>query len=68
MDFQTLLTNQFVKGFISGVLVAAAVDFKAFQSFKTLDEFAAYSWRVAAFRWLQGGVLGAVSAAGLNQF
>lgn len=60
------LQHPLVKGALSGFLSAAAIDFVAFRNFKTLDEFASYSWAVAGFRWIQGAVVGAVTAAGLG--
>jgi hypothetical protein len=52
------LNNPLVRGAFSGFLAAAVIDFQAFRKFKTVDEFAAYDWRVAGFRWAQGAVIG----------
>ena len=52
------------KGALSGLLGAAAVDFQAFRSWKSFNDAHNYQWAIAAWRWLQGAVVGAVSAAG----
>ena len=48
-------------GATAGFVAAAVVDFGAFRSFKSLDEALAYNWKLAAFRWFQGVVSGALS-------
>ena len=60
------LHHPLVAGALSGALAGAAVDISAFRSFKNFDEFASYAWGVAAFRWVQGAVFGALAAAGLG--
>ncbi len=60
------LHNPLVAGAISGALAGAAVDIAAFRAFKTIDEFAAYSWATAAFRTVRGAIFGAMAAAGLG--
>lgn len=52
-------------GAVSGALAAARTDFQAFQSWKSVNDATTYSWGVAAWRWFQGAVVGAVSGAGL---
>lgn len=60
------LANPLVRGALSGALAAAVVDLHAFREWKTFYEFTNYNWGVAAFRWFQGGVMGAFAAAGLG--
>jgi hypothetical protein len=60
-----VLANPYVRGAISGFLAAAVVDFHAFMRWQSFEECATYSWKIAAFRWVQGAVAGAVAAAGL---
>jgi hypothetical protein len=60
------LANPIVRGALSGLLAAALVDIHSFRTFKNVDEFAAYDWRLAGFRWFQGAVAGAIAAAGLG--
>jgi len=57
-----------LKGAIGGILSAAMVDFAAFRAWKKWEEARTYDWKLAAFRWLQGGLVGAATAAGLGAF
>lgn len=59
-----VLASPIVKGALAGLLGAAAVDFSAFRSWRTLDSALKYDWKVAGWRWLQGAVVGAVGATG----
>lgn len=52
-----------VQGAIGGWLVAARVDYEAFKHWQSFDEAKAYNWKVAAWRWLQGAIIGAVTLA-----
>lgn len=61
-----LLNQPIVKGALAGLLSAAAVDIQAFRAFKSLNDLVAYSWGLAAFRWAQGAIVGALTAAGLG--
>lgn len=61
-----MLENKFVQGAIAGFLSAAVVDFAAFRAWKSFREATTYDWRTAAWRWLQGIVVGVVTAAGLE--
>lgn len=54
------------QGAISGLVSAAAVDYHAYTKFKSPDEFIAYDWRIALFRWSQGIVGGLLTGAGLS--
>ena len=65
MDLHTILSLPLVRGAIAGILTAAVVDFHAFQNWKNFDEALHYDWRLAAFRWFQGAVMGALTGAGL---
>ena len=66
MDFQALITNPIVKAAVAGVLVAAAVDFQAFRSWKSFSDIETYAWKLALFRWVQGAVVGALTAVGFG--
>ena len=51
-----------VRSILTGVLVAAAVDFQAFRSWQSWDDAASYGWGVAAWRWCLGGVVGCLTS------
>lgn len=69
MDFLTaVFQSHLTQGAISGFLAAAAVDFQAFRAWKSFDDAKAYSWSTATFRWVQGAVVGFITAAGLGAF
>jgi hypothetical protein len=55
-----------LRGALTGVVSAAAVDFHAFRACKNYDEFVKYDWRTAAFRWVQGAVVGAVTSVSVE--
>jgi hypothetical protein len=59
-----VLASPITKGAVSGLVSAAAVDLQAFRSWKSFSDAVSYNWRVAAWRWLQGAILGALGAAG----
>lgn len=61
-----ILQNRIVMGAVAGVLTAALVDFNAFRAWKTFHDVSTYQWSTAAFRWLQGAIVGAITATGLN--
>jgi hypothetical protein len=70
MSFLDLLSaifhNRLTQGAIAGFLSAAATDFQAFRSWKSFQDAASYSWGTAMFRWVQGAIVGFVTAAGLG--
>lgn len=51
-------------GAIGGAVAAGVVDYHAFLTWKSFRDVQSYSWGTAAFRWLQGGVSGAVVGLG----
>jgi hypothetical protein len=53
-------------GALSGLLTAAAVDYQTFRAWHTIDEIRTFDWRTALFRWAQGAVTGAITAAGVS--
>lgn len=61
----TLGHNPIVRGAFIGALAAANIDFQAFRAWKSFDDWWTYSWSLAVFRWSQGAVLGALTAAGI---
>lgn len=63
---KTLLANPIVAGAISGILAAAVVDVHAFLTWKRFQDVATYDWGTAVFRWVQGAVAGALTAAGMH--
>jgi len=66
MHLTDLLHNPIARGALSGLMAAAAVDLHAFLAWKSVEEFTSYSWKTAAFRWVQGAVAGAITAAGFG--
>lgn len=66
-QFLTLLGHSpLFHGAITGALAAAAVDLKAFQTWKSFKDAEQYSWSVALFRWLQGAGIGFITAVGIG--
>lgn len=63
---QEALHSAIGRGALSGLAAAAAADFAAFRAWKSFDDALNYQWRVALFRWCQGAVVGAATAAGLG--
>ena len=62
MDFLVYLWhNAYIRGALVGVLVAARVDYVAFKAMQAPAEVLAYDWKIAAWRWFQGAVIGAIS-------
>lgn len=57
-----MLTN-ILLGALVGWGVAARVDYLAFASWKNHNEALSYDWALAVWRWVQGAVIGAVTAA-----
>jgi hypothetical protein len=66
MSFTDLMQNHIVQGAINGVMAAAVIDLQAFRNWKSFNDAAEYQWGTAAFRWFQGAVVGALTAAGLG--
>lgn len=62
--FSTILHSGFVHGATAGLLTAAAVDFQAFRGWKSFSDAHSYAWSLALFRWLQGAVIGGLTALG----
>jgi hypothetical protein len=60
------LTALVLKGAAAGLIAALATDLGSFKSWKSFDDALSYDWKVAAFRWIQGAVLGALSALGVG--
>ena len=60
------LQHSVVRGALTGIVAAAAVDYAAFRSWKSFADARGYSWSVAAFRWVQGAITGALAALGLD--
>ena len=61
-----LLQSPLFKGALAGLISAALVDFAAFRSWDSFDDLKTYRWKTALFRWVQGAVVGLVTAAGLG--
>ena len=64
MDYYVILPV--LKAALSGVLVAASADIKAFRSWKSYEEARTYDWRVAAWSWFQGAVVGVLAYYGVG--
>ena len=62
----TWLQNGIVRGAIAGAVAAASVDIAAARAWKSFSDVHSYQWGLAAFRWAQGAVFGALTAAGLG--
>ena len=52
-------------GILGGILTAARVDYAAFKAWHSWADLRSYSWSVASWRWTQGAIIGAATAAGL---
>lgn len=63
---QAIMQSPYIHGALTGLLAAAATDLHAFRSWQSFHDAASYNWDVAAWRWLQGAVLGTAGAAGLG--
>lgn len=55
-----------VQGALSGFAIAASVDYVAFRKWKRWEDFRAFDWDVATFRWFQGVIVGAATAIGFG--
>ncbi len=55
-----------VAGALGGALTAAKTDFDAFRKWQSFHDAEVYCWSVAAWRWVQGAIVGAVTGAGLS--
>lgn len=62
----TFVHTPYGTGAISGLTVAIAGDYHAFQSWKSWDDAVKYSWSTATFRWVQGVIIGAVGTTGIS--
>ena len=51
---------------LTGLLAAATVDLAAFRRWKRWEDAARYSWKTASFRWVQGMVVGGLTALGID--
>ena len=51
---------------LMGAVSAAAVDYHAFTTWHSFKDVEGYNWGVAAFRWVQGAVVGVVAGLGLG--
>lgn len=54
-------------GAAGGALTAARVDYSSFKGWKSFSDAYRYEWNLAAWRWLQGAIVGAITAGGLTQ-
>ena len=61
----TIWHSPLAHGALTGVIAAAAVDYHAFTTWKSFHDLATYDWPTAIWRWIQGGVVGLIGAAGL---
>jgi hypothetical protein len=66
-EFLTAIGHStYAHGALVGAVAAAGVDFQAFRSWKNFHDAEQYSWSTAIFRWIQGAVLGVVTAVGIG--
>lgn len=66
MDWTEVVKHPVVHAGITGLITAAASDLQAFRSWKSFDDAQQYNWKIAAWRWFQGTVLGALTGIGLT--
>lgn len=66
MDITWITHTHVFHGVVSGIGAAAMVDYHAFKNFKSVHEAATYDWGTAVFRWVQGAVVGGVTAGVLG--
>lgn len=66
MDWIAIVHSAAFRGAISGVIAAATVDLHAFLQWQSFYEVTQYRWSLAAFRWLQGAVTGAIGGSGYS--
>ena len=64
MTWTDFVHNAVVRGAATGALGAAWVDFAAFRKWSSFEDALHYQWGLAIWRWFQGAVIGAVTAAG----
>ena len=62
----TLWHLPLIHGAMLGWGVAARLDYVAFKSWKSADEAWKYDWKLAAWRWFQGAVIGAGGESGFS--
>lgn len=65
-QLRTFIHTPVGQGVVSGFLAAAAVDYHAFREWKDFNDVATYGWSKAAFRWVQGIVIGGLTGLGLG--
>ena len=53
-------------GAFAGLVSAAATDLHAFRVWKSFNDARTYDWGTALFRWMQGIIIGALTAIGLG--
>lgn len=66
MTLHQVLAHPAVTGALTGALTAAVVDFQAFRNWKSFHDAQTFAWSIALWRWLQGAVVGAVTAFGIS--
>jgi hypothetical protein len=54
-----------VRGALAGLGGALLIDYAEFRKWKSVNEALGYDWGVAAWRWLQGAVGGALAGLGI---
>jgi hypothetical protein len=60
----TIAHSAAFKGALAGLVSAAAVDYHAFLSWKSVNDAKKYAWSTALLRWGQGAVSGAIMGGG----
>jgi len=63
---QLVINSPAFKGACAGALASARTDFDAFRTWHSFKDLEGYSWSIAAWRWFQGAIIGAVTAAGIG--
>lgn len=63
---RTLYHNPFIHGALIGWGTAARQDYKAFKSWKSVQDAMKYDWSIAIWNWVEGAITGAAIGGGLN--
>lgn len=58
--------KQAAYGALSGWAAAARVDFVAFRQWQSFHDAMSYQWGIAAWRWFQGAITGALGGSALG--
>ena len=63
--FGNTFVNKLALGALNGFGAAVLIDYAELRKWKSWDDLAAYEWKVASWRWVQGALGGLIAAAGI---